>query len=266
MNSITLDTADSLSLEAVEHTPTRETPSGSVLLAHGITQDLTESNDVFVSLTEQLVDSGYSVVRFSYRGHGNSDGAEEGVTIAGECLDFKTVIEHLQTYHEPPYFVLAASFGAVSTCLSLPYIEEDVSGIVLWNPVLDLEATFIDPYLPWGIENFTGENLQHLLENDYLLIDESFRMGRVLYEEMKHYEPHEYFTRSSVPSIVLHGDQDDLVPLDVSTEVSDRKPNCEFERITDSAHGFKQADGSRTTEDIHREIITITTEWITAHT
>ena len=53
-----------------------------------------------------------------------------------------------------PIIVLAASFGAVST---LNYIKNEnssyISKLILLNPVLDLNATFIKPTLPWGKKN-----------------------------------------------------------------------------------------------------------------
>ncbi len=35
--------------------------------------------------------------------------------------------------------------------------------LVLWNPVLDLRSTFLEPDLPWGKENFRPDQ-QRLLQ------------------------------------------------------------------------------------------------------
>src|SRR5207249_6106545 len=45
-----------------------------------------------------------------------------------------------------PVSIVESSFGAVSTTLSLR--ELPVSSVVLWQPVLDLRGTFLDPSLP----------------------------------------------------------------------------------------------------------------------
>ena len=105
---------------------------------------------MFVRLAERLAAAGFDVVRFSFRGHGGSAGTQRGVTIAGECLDLQAVIEWVRGRFAGPILIVAASFGAVSTLLSLPWLTEGVHRLVLWNPVLDLRHTFLEPELAWG--------------------------------------------------------------------------------------------------------------------
>ena len=143
------------------------------------------------------------MVRFTYRGHGDSDGEERGVTVAGELLDFESAVEHTRAHFEEPYFVVAKSFGAVSTCLSLERYEDDLAGVVLWNPVVDIEGTFLEPHLPWGTRNLTGEKLDRLRDEGFLRIDGEFEMGRGLYEELHRYDPGVRFRESSIPALVV---------------------------------------------------------------
>jgi len=244
---------DSLRLDAVVHRAW-EQGAGTVLLAHGITVDRDEGG-MFVRLADRLSEAGLTALRFSYRGHGDSEGTQEGVTIAGEMLDLQAAIEVAKADHGGPLSIVAASFGAVSTCLSLPYLEPQLRSLVLWNPVLDLVHTFVEPELPWGQENYTPEQQALLSSQGYLLVDGEFRLGRVLFEEFRHYNPAEYFSRSHLTSLVVHGDQDSYVSFDIARQAAEAHPRCDFHAVKGSDHGFD----SRERED---EAITVTVEWL----
>ncbi|MGH3645892.1 MAG: hypothetical protein ACRDTM_01755 [Micromonosporaceae bacterium] len=68
--------------------------------------------------------------------------------------------------------------------MSLPYLDELLTGLVLWNPVLDLRRSFVEPELPWGLENFNLTQQERLGRDGFLLIDGEFALGRVLWEEL----------------------------------------------------------------------------------
>ena len=86
-------------------------------------------------------------------------------------------------------------------------------------------------------------------------MDGIFEIGRVLYEEMKLYNPYEYFLNSSIPSIIIHGDMDSYVPYDVSCVACQKHVNCRLFTIEGSDHGFD----SRDKED---RAIEITLKWL----
>lgn len=253
MQSIKISSIDGIELDAAIHPSLRTRHLGSIIQAHGITADMDEGG-MFERLAHRLAETGFDVLRFTYRGHGRSGGTQRGVTIAGEMLDLQAALDVAYSRLTKPLGIVAASFGAVSTCLLLPYIRE-LYGLVLWNPVLDLKRTFVEPTLPWGRSNFNEENIKHLRKDGYLLLDNSFEIGQVLYEEMKHYDPYRYFVQSSIPSIIIHGNKDTYVPYDVSSIACSEHSNCKMYTIEGSDHGFD----SREKEDT---AITITTQWL----
>lgn len=258
-----IESADGISLETAHHF-SNESEYGTVLLAHGLTQDMDEGG-MYVRLTDNLTEAGFDVVRFSYRGHGASEGDPEGVTIAGECLDFERAFEHTREQFEGPFFVVAKSFGAVSACLSLDRFESALRGLVLWNPVLDIEGTFLNPSVPWGIKNFTGDQLTALQEQGHLSIGNQFKMGRVLYQELHRYDPGVPFRESSVPALVIHGDADEIVPYEDTRRVADQK-GAEFYTVANGGHGFVKPDEQTPLTDDRREQDHRTVTWLLQQT
>ncbi|GHH62495.1 alpha/beta hydrolase [Lentzea cavernae] len=253
MQRVHLASLDGVHLEAALHRAS-DNSRGTVVLAHGITVDLDEGG-MFVRLAEKLADNGFDSLRFSYRGHGNSGGTQAGTTIAGEMLDLQAAIEHALQALPGPLAIIAASFGAVSTSLSLPWIQQEVERIVLWNPVLDLHRTFVEPELPWGEENFSVDQQAHLRTRGFLLIDGEFRLGRVMFAEFSRYQPVQDFVRDGRPALVVHGDRDSYVSYEVARDAAAARANCDFHTIAGSDHGFD----SRERED---EAIKVTVDWL----
>ncbi|WP_344163843.1 alpha/beta hydrolase [Nocardiopsis rhodophaea] len=238
------------------HTADTSRARGTVVQAHGITVDKDEGG-MFVRLAERLAKAGFTVIRFSFRGHGKSDGAPEGVTIAGEMLDLQAVVKHAMEVAPGPLAVIAASFGAVPTALLLPTLEMQLHRLVLWNPVLDLDHTFLHPELPWGTKNFGPGPQRQLHEQGRLLIDDEFPIGQVLWQELARYDPLKEFSRSQVPALVIHGDHDSYVSYDIARAAAEERNHTEFRTIEGSDHGFD----SRDRED---EAIGHTLTWLTA--
>jgi alpha-beta hydrolase superfamily lysophospholipase len=253
MKPLDVASIDGLMLDAVLH-PAVGSSRGAVVQAHGIAADMDEGG-MYVRLADRLAEVGFDVVRFSFRGHGRSQGSQRGATIAGEMLDLQAVVDLVEREHSERLSIVAASFGAVATSLSLPYLAGKLHGLVFWNPVLDLRRTFVEPTLPWGVENFGPDQQVRLADDGYFLIDGEFQFGRVMFEELKVYRPLESFLTSDVPALVLHGDRDTYVPYDVAKDACASRRDCEFHAVEGSDHGFD----SRERED---EAIAVTVDWL----
>lgn len=155
-----------------------------------------------------------------------------------------------------PLSVVAASFGAVPTALSLPWLSHDVHRLVLWNPVLDLRRTFLEPELPWGQDNFGRHQLEELAKAGSLAVDGSFNLGRVLFSEFTVHDPFEMFVNSQVRALVVHGDRDTAVSYEVAADAVAKRQGTQLHTVVGSDHGFD----SRARED---EAITVTVDWLT---
>ncbi|HEU0090108.1 MAG TPA: alpha/beta fold hydrolase [Pseudonocardiaceae bacterium] len=225
-----------------------------MIQAHGINATMDEGG-MFVRLADRLAEADFTVLRFSFRGHGVSGGTQRGVTIAGEMLDLQAVVEYVWGRFPAPLSIVAASFGAVSASLSLPWLDVRLDRLVLWNPVLDLQRTFVTPELPWGRENFGPDQQKLLASQGFLVMDGEFEMGRVLFEEFLYYRPWDDFVGSAVPALVVHGDRDSYVSHDIARTAASARTNCAFHTVTGSDHGFDS-------DEREDEAIAVTVDWL----
>lgn len=252
-----LESIDGIRLHAAVHPAPEPSTIGTVVLVHGITANMDEGG-MFIRLADRLAEAGFTALRFSFRGHGRSSGTQRGVTIAGEMLDLQAVIDLASTEYPALLSIVAASFGVVPTALSLPYVGDGLTAVVLWNPVLDLRRTFLEPELPWGLENFGPARQKALRSQGFLLVDGEFEMGRVLFEELRLYRPAESLCASGMPALVVHGDKDTYVSYQIAIDAAARRPNTDFHTVAGSDHGFD----SRERED---EAIAVTVDWLVSH-
>ncbi|SEP03913.1 alpha/beta hydrolase [Amycolatopsis saalfeldensis] len=217
----------------------------AVVLAHGITGDLTEQG-LFVTLAEKLVAAGFSVLRFSFRGHGASEGRPRDMTVAGELLDLRAAVSAAGA----PVSVVASSFGAVSTALSLATLP--VRSVVLWQPVLDLRRTFLAPELPRGIKLYSDRS--SLRDKGFLDIEGRFQLGAPLFEEFTRLDPRAAFLSADQPALVIHGDADEHVSHEIARATAAARPGTDWRSVPGAGHGFR-GHGP--------EVVEATVRWLT---
>jgi len=233
---------DDLRLDAVRVTPSGPS-TGIALLVHGITADRDEGG-MYRRLAESLADGGLESVRFSFRGHGSSGGTQRGVTIAGEIMDVVAALKYCSATNEP-VSIVASSFGAVSVLSLLRRFRPAVSRLVLWNPVLDLRNTFLEPDLPWGIANFGRQRLDSLPYDGGLRVDGGFELSATFFDEMSLYDPASCFASVDLPSLVIHGSRDEYVSFEIAKKVCSANQACTFLEVPNADHGFDQPDEER---------------------
>lgn len=235
-----ITTSDGLRLDSVRHEGGPET----VVLVHGITADLDE-NGLFTALAPRLAAAGFTVLRFSFRGHGRSEGRPRDMTIAGELLDLRAAVGSV----DGPVSVVASSFGAVSATLSLASLP--VRQVVLWQPVLDLRRTFLEPELPRGLALYSDRT--SLADKGFLDIEGRFQLGAALFGEFAHLDPRGAFLSSAIPALVVHGSGDEHVSHAIARETALARPDTGWHPIAGAGHGFG---------DSAEEALDVTVRWL----
>jgi len=222
--------SQNLTLCAIVNRVTQSQAVGNVLLVHGIITDKDEHGN-FVKLANKLHAKFYNVMRFDFRGHGESQGRSEDVTIAGECNDLIASVEHFDelTGANSKYIIVASSFGAIASILYVSTHRDKITKLVLWNPVLDLEKTFLKAETPWGKTFFNEGGYRELHAKGYISVPETpFRFGRELIEEFGHIKPFELLGTFDMPVLTIHGSQDTEVPYSVSKQYGTPNNRSQF--------------------------------------
>jgi pimeloyl-ACP methyl ester carboxylesterase len=116
----------------------------NVILTHGLNNNKDEDG-YFVKMSDLLSSADYNVLRFDFRGHGESKVKSEDMTVTGELWDLEASVSYLGrlTSDRADVMFVASSFGAPSVILYSSTHQNKVKKIALWNPVLDFKRTFL---------------------------------------------------------------------------------------------------------------------------
>lgn len=109
----------------------------TVIFSHGYGGNRYEDNVDFLPLSTYLVNAGYRVVMFDFRGSGESGGTMTTVS-AKEKLDLLGAIDWVKANFKEPVALYGISMGA-STSLLAGSASEDVAGIIADSPFSDLK-------------------------------------------------------------------------------------------------------------------------------
>lgn len=211
---------------------------GYVILAHGITMDKNEWENLYVDISQELCKKGFGSLRFDFRGHGESEGHQRDITIIGELLDVSASAEKITECWEGGISIVATSFGAGPAILYACQNEEKIKCVVLLCPVIDYVSTFIRPITPWAKETFNEESFKQLERKGYILLDGEFKLGAKLIEEFKVIKPYENLKEIKCPVLTIHGNKDTMVPYRISKKYGIPNEKSEFMTLKGADHGF----------------------------
>ena len=109
------------------------------VFCHPFAEEKLWSHRVFVGMARHLAARGMPVLRFDYRGYGDSDGAFEQFTLADHIADVRTAVRKLRSTVPGISGVglLGLRYGATLALLTAAE-NPDVERLVLWDPVVDM--------------------------------------------------------------------------------------------------------------------------------
>ncbi|WP_436528443.1 alpha/beta hydrolase [Actinoplanes sp. HUAS TT8] len=220
-----------------------EAPATSVVLVHGggVTR---EEGGFFTRLAAGLADRGVASLRFDLRGHGESSGRQEDLTLSGVLNDIQAATLHLrQLTGSASVSLLGASFGGGVSAFYAASHSRQLSKLVLINPLINYKKRFIDdkPYWSNGqIDESAGRELE---ENGFLPHSPTFRLGRPLLNEVFYLRPDHVFENITTPTLVLHGTLDTFIPVQSSRDYAARIPaTSRLIEIEGAQHGIAVHD------------------------
>lgn len=192
----------------------------TVVLVHGAGVDRHEDG-FYDQAVDTLVSAGFGAFRFDLRGHGESEGGPEELTIAGALSDILAAWLHARTLTgEVPTCALASSFGG--GLLALAAARLALERIVLVNPLLKFRARFLESKAFWSARGLS-EEAQEVLEADGVLTHVApIVMSRAFINDVVWLDPFELATSMAARVLVLHGTEDSRAPFKAAEEWSGR--------------------------------------------
>lgn len=227
--------------------------SPAVIMCHGFTGHRIEAHFLFVKTARRLAENGINVLRFDFRGSGESEGEFEDMTIEEEISDAESALHFLIQQEFVDYNrvgVIGLSMGGcVSACLA-GRAKDLLKSVVLWSTA----------YKP-------GQNLSALLTPEarealdgigYINIGGN-KVGKKFFEILPTIDPLKELSRYSGAVLLVHGEAD-FIPYSQAEECY--KELLKRKEGKAKLHIVKGADHTFSSPQWEEEVIRTTLNWL----
>jgi len=226
------------------------TPAPGIVMCHGFTGSRTEAHFLFVKAARAFCEAGWNVLRFDFRGSGESDGRFRDMTINGEIDDALAALQALRaepTVDAARVGLVGLSLGGfVAACASGR--DGDVGALVLWSAVAEM-AELVS-------ERWQMPTDEELLDPQSHYEHGAHEIGAGFLRDCARISPREEIAGHAGPVLVVHGTNDQAVPLDHAHRYMEAIPSDDATlRVIDGA------DHTFSTVALEHEVIDLTRDW-----
>ena len=198
-------------LSGVLHHPHADAPQGGVILCHGVESN--KESDKLVLLSRELAQRNVLALRFDFACAGESGKFEE-ITYSSEVEDLQAAFSFMRDHHAGKVAVLGSSMGG-TVALLFAAQHTDVATVV----------TIAAPVHPerFASRLLTPAELQEWRKMGYTFYHGQ-RINVSLLHDLEKLNVPDAAKKISCPVFILHGDRDDVVPVEEAHELYDYLP------------------------------------------
>lgn len=210
----------------IAYIPDGTEKSPLVLLSHG----LGGSYDNCIAEAEQLASHGIAAYCFDFRGGGGykSDGDTTQMSVMTEVSDLETVLAAAKTWDfvdANRIALMGFSQGGIVSAIAAARHVDEVNGLILCYPA-------------FLVSDAVHEQFSSLDE-----VPESYhfnwiRAGRAYAADMWDYDVYAEIGNYTRPVLLMHGDQDWIVPISYVERAAEVYPDVEYHVMRGAGHGF----------------------------
>jgi hypothetical protein len=207
-------------------------------------------------------------LRFDLRGHGDSGGRQEDLTLAAVLNDIRVAVAHVRRACGATHVSLVGqSFGGGICAYFAAKRRTDVARLVLLCPQLDYKKRTIDSRPYWKDDHLDEATARQLDQRGYIDFTPTFRHGRAILNEVFWLQPHTVLGEIAAPTMIVHGTRDTLVPIETSrVAMTQLAASARLVEIDGAQHGFAVHDDPQYLDPQSQQwqgtVIRTVAEWI----
>ncbi len=236
--SLTFQDGTHNTVAAILAEPERKTER-AVILCHGFLSN--KDSRTNLRLTELLNPQGISTLRFDWFGMGESGGAFSRITVA-TCVDqLERAISLMRERGYHALGLIGSSFGGLLAILVGQHHPE-LRAIGLKCPVPDFPETLDHEFGRDGIEEWKRTNYIPDVTGGTAPVALDF----AFYESCSAFDAYEVARNIKAPVLIVHGEQDELVPFHQIRQLEDALPgDKELVLLPEADHQFGRPEDFR---------------------
>ena len=159
------------------HLPDKKQSTPCVITCHGYHS--TKDSKKYVEIANRLCSEGFAVLRFDFRGCGESEGDIEETTLSNRVSDLESALRFIRKHVSKCIGLLGSSLGGYVAIITAVK-DSGIKAVVVWSTPFHLSSLFKKELF---IHDAKKYNLNQIVKN------------------------------VATPILIIHGDADELVPL-----------------------------------------------------
>ena len=220
---------DGIQISAVLELPEDHNKSPLVILLHGFTSAKDRPHNILAA--EAMREAGCATLRFDLYGHGESGGEFRKHTLYKWISNTMVVIDYARALGYTDLYLSGHSQGGLVAALVAGMEMDRIKGLILRAPAFMIPQaardgsmlgfTFDPAHVPNSMTVIKGLEL----DGNYI------RVAQTIHVE-------DAVERYKGPVLILHGDEDDTVPLEDSRRAAQCYQHCELAVMPGETHHF----------------------------
>lgn len=202
-----------------------------VILCHGLHSN--KERKTYVDLEKALNEKNISTFRFDFHGHGESEGDFEKVTITQAKDDILCAIDFIKSKGYTKIGLFGSSFGGGVSIMAAAEID-DLSFLILRASVAH--------YKERELATRTAEEINEWKEKGYIIHDgkdkPNAKLGYSFFQDLDNHDAYKAAKKIKIPVLWIHGDQDNLCPVEHSMKLAQFITKCELKILEGADHYF----------------------------
>ncbi|MDO4285411.1 MAG: YqiA/YcfP family alpha/beta fold hydrolase [Eubacteriales bacterium] len=207
--------------------PDQKSPTATVIIGHGFGETYQSTEDD----AEAFATAGIAAYVFDFCGgspYSSSDGSMTEMSVLTERDDMEAVLDGLCSctfVDAENIFLMGESQGGFVAALLAAKRPEDVRGLVLFYPALVIPDNARAQF----------DSADDVPETSRVF---GMTVGRNYYTDILAMDPFAEISVYTGDVLIVHGDQDSIVPISYSSQAAEAYPSAELVTISGGGHGF----------------------------
>lgn len=211
---------------------TGDTTRPIIILVHGFSSNKNTKN--FVKLAGVLDKQNISTFRFDIYGHGESEGLFENITVSEAVDDILNAIQFLKKQGYSKIGLLGSSFGGISSIMAASK-SKDLFLLALKSPVSNYEEKELITKTPQELDAWKKDGYRYYVTGE----GKKLKLNYTFCLDFKYNDGYKAAPLIQIPTLIVHGDVDEIVPVSQSIKTSKLIPNCKLILIKGANHRYE---------------------------
>ncbi len=211
--------------------PTSSKEKAIIIVCHGFSTS--KDSRTYKRLEETLNSHQMSTFRFDFFGHGESEGRFEDITISEAVDDILNAISFLKNKGYSKIGLFGSSFGGIASIITASKTN-DLFILALKSPVSNYQERDLAVKTKEELKDWKEKGYKYYVSGD----GRRLKLNYTFFEDFENNNGYEAAKEIKIPTLIVHGDKDESVPIEQSKKTANLIEDCKLEVVKGADHRY----------------------------